>query len=1305
MQLRTHLAAGLLLTAAAILAVVIAATIYGLMSGNASNAPTQLSWLSFNASPSTTSTTTASSTTTAASTSTIPTSTSSTTSSTSTASTSTVQPTTTSLSTTMSTSTTSITIPTTSSSTTSTVTTTVPAAQQPARKQMPALNFFPSPGMMLGTRAASPLGSFAYINRVKGIPSESVSVESWTRPSVANTPLQANSVSGGATANEIEAGILIINSSGMYSRTVNVSFYDSRAGTASVANYTPAGVLSPLLLDHSGLMNSVFVMTYNDAHGALTLINASADPPAGTTPLNMDVYSYISINSTINDSSVSAAEYYFAVNRSWLEYLGMQPQDIALYKYNNGSWAVLPTDIVGNTSSQYLFRSLSDSLSNYAVSFKTGNASSTSTTHLTLTMASGYTSYAFACATGGYAIPASGSSFSTTVVNGYYSSCGGDCSRAGYQTSPSAWCNQSTAWYETISGIGFNAIVPYGTIYSVANVTGGADTALSYNVIASNSFVVITGACGWYDCTIDVPPGCNLHDYSYVTGQDSSQDEICTQNPGTYSVKLTPSGTPGIGVLVAYVFAPYNVILYTNPTTANVETGNSVTYASGSTITTIGSSILDAVAPPTGTYQFEDWVQSNAANIIISNTLAQDTYVTIEGGGNIIANFNGITTFIEHGLPATTTWNVIYNGQTLSSSGNAITFSDAPGTYSFTIANQVVSGNTYLPTPSSGNELAGSTVLVTFALPGALTLAVQTNPVTYNVSDIVTATAPNPSDTTEVLIGVGTGKGSEVASGAGSATCNLYSTCSPPSNVPLPAGTYNLTGYDLTANTYTNSIAVTISKASPTLSLVVPSSFVYTGGGGSVTYSISTYNSQLSASLYVNNALAATTSSPTTQTYTTNSYPGTYSETFNTPGNANYTSASMSNSFTIYTGNYSVGFTYNSAAAAVAALVSVGLPGGYAGYYCEAGAFTRFSAAHPPISWTADINASTTSSPPNAISIGHQSTSTCTANAIGANGNPGLSVAGIALNQTRYQLTTGATGNSVTSGTFSFNVITSNSFALLMESSGGEEFGTGGVTTPANCIQQELLDSDYSGNPGAGTYIATCAKAPSGTYTTTAPLRSAGAIAFAAYVFPPSNVILDDNPATGNIMTSNNTYANGQSIQVVGRGVAFALPPPGNYIFMHWVASNSNITVSNSLARATFVNVAGSGTLTADWAISSTCTISLSPNSLSFGVVDPGATTHTNAAVTDINQGAVGAFMYVYGGNWTSGAANFGVSNTLWDAASQSSYTGTPLGLTPSNTNIPVAAAGSNSVYFGLGIPNGQGALTYNQIITIENVC
>ena len=919
----------------------------------------------------------------------------------------------------------------------------------------------------------------------------------------------------------------------------------------------------------------------------ITVSNSSVPFSQAPETAPGDVYQYIQINQSAAsllgtaanaDQFISNVTYNFSVPRSWIIGNGGNPGNVTLFKYNSGKWLPLPTSLYGSNITSFYFSGVSDSLSSYAVSYLAGNTQSSSTTNVVLTLPPGFTSYVFACGTGGYSIPAE--SF-TVAKSAYYSSCGGNCASTGYQSTNVGWCQQSTSWYEITSGIGFNALISRSAQYSAANVSGGSKTTLSYTVGASNSFVAIVGACGWEDCSLGaLPSGCTKTTSLLTSGQDSSVSAVCTQNPGTYTLTMTPSASPGIGVLAAYVFAPYGVVLDINPATGNIITNNGIRYPNGATMTVIGTNPITAAAPATGTYSFTGWTVSNPSNIVIGNALSTSTVATIEGNGIITADFNGITAFSESGLPPSTTWNVVYDSSLESSTSNTLTFDTVPGTYPFSIANQIVGGSTYVPFPQSGSAVAGNSVSVAFSKAGTLSLVMQSNSVAYDQGDTITATAPSGSDTVQILVGKGTSPGSVVATGTGSVSCDAISTCNPPSDAPMPAGTYNVVAYDSTVSQYTSDNALTVVQAYPSLSLTVPQSYQYDGNGGVVDYSITTYNSQLTGSLYVNNVLTATTSS--SSAYTTSSAPGTYAELFDTLGNANYTSASLTGNFQITAAAYSVPFSFGSNSLPLGGLLSVSLPGAYSGHYCNAGAFTTFSTSPKPLTWFGDANATDASSPPPAASVGHQNTNVCSANTVGASGNAGESIAGIGINQTNYQLYTSA-GNSVTSQTLNYNVASSNSFVLLLIASGGQEFSS--TSIPSGCTRQEYLLADYAGNPGAATEIATCTNTASGSYTASATPKSAGAVALAAYVFQPRYVTLDDTPSSATINTNESVYSNGQVMRVIGTGNIQALAPPsGNYVFSRWTTSNSaNLTVFNSIDAVTNLNVNGNGIVTADW--------------------------------------------------------------------------------------------------------------------------
>ena len=148
----------------------------------------------------------------------------------------------------------------------------------------------------------------------------------------------------------------------------------------------------------------------------------------------------------------------------------------------------------------------------------------------------------------------------------------------------------------------------------------------------------------------------------------------------------------------------------------------------------------------------------------------------------------------------------------------------------------------------------------------------------------------------------------------------------------------------------------------------------------------------------------------------------------------------------------------------------------------------------------------------------------------------------------------------------------------------------------------------------------------------------------------------------------------------------------------------------------TFNNVCGtaiSNTMTLTANVLGVCYTVVTPTAISFGNMYPGTTYNTNVIVTDNDVGGnVGSAMMVQGNaNWVFGSNNIGVSNTVYNAVSQSTYLGNALSNTFVNTNIAITAPtqatpyASANIYFGMSVPGGTPAGTYTENIIIENSC
>lgn len=227
----------------------------------------------------------------------------------------------------------------------------------------------------------------------------------------------------------------------------------------------------------------------------------------------------------------------------------------------------------------------------------------------------------------------------------------------------------------------------------------------------------------------------------------------------------------------------------------------SVTLAS-STLSSTTSSI--AFTESNGSYSFTVSATGYAASPASGSVVVAGAAVAKSIG--FVAGFT--VTFSESGLASSTSWSVTLSGTTLSSTTDSIVFTEANGTYPYTVGS--VSG--YSASPASGSVTVSG--------------AAQTVPVTF------TSVAPGSYTVTFSESGLSSGTSWSVTLNASTVASTGASIVFSETNGAYPYTVVPVSGY--TANPSSGS--VTVSGADQTVSITFSSSAVSAGPAYAVTF-------------------------------------------------------------------------------------------------------------------------------------------------------------------------------------------------------------------------------------------------------------------------------------------------------------------------------------------------------------------------------------------------------------------------------------------------------------------------------------
>ena len=310
----------------------------------------------------------------------------------------------------------------------------------------------------------------------------------------------------------------------------------------------------------------------------------------------------------------------------------------------------------------------------------------------------------------GQTLAASTSSITFREANGTYSFSVGAVS--GYAASPSSGSVtvSGAAVTETVTFTPTRSSGTYAVVFYAPGLAVGATWSVTLSgttQTATANYTSFEVANGTYAWTVTAPSG-----YTAVPGGGTVEVEggitpapevgaevvVAFASGGssgaTYAVTFTASGLPGgVGWLSAFSAPQFEV----------VETGAAMTVALAD------GTYAWQVEALSSTYR----VSTGSGSTTVNGAPVSQTFAFSSG----VSSSSYSVTFTESGLPGGTSWTVTLNGATESSTTSTITFTEANGSYAYTVGS--VSG--YTASPSSGTVAvagAGRTVSVTFSAVG-----------------------------------------------------------------------------------------------------------------------------------------------------------------------------------------------------------------------------------------------------------------------------------------------------------------------------------------------------------------------------------------------------------------------------------------------------------------------------------------------------------------------------------------------------------------------------------------------------------
>jgi len=139
---------------------------------------------------------------------------------------------------------------------------------------------------------------------------------------------------------------------------------DDGNGHAGAAGDLKAGDAVTMQFDGTAITG----ITITAAEG-ISMMAVTVNPvKTGPEGLNVPVYQYLEADliQTTNNA-IAEADFTFTVPKAWLTAQGLTPADVVLWRFHDGVWVPLPTEIVGEEGDPIVYRAVSPGFSYFAV--------------------------------------------------------------------------------------------------------------------------------------------------------------------------------------------------------------------------------------------------------------------------------------------------------------------------------------------------------------------------------------------------------------------------------------------------------------------------------------------------------------------------------------------------------------------------------------------------------------------------------------------------------------------------------------------------------------------------------------------------------------------------------------------------------------------------------------------------------------------------------------------------------------------------------------------------------------------------